>query len=417
MDDTHGHPIRSPPDLADLAWEGEWSVQMCRGFTGITGMNELATAFDQARTAEPRQRAAPHPTSMKHHILAAVREDRILIFLTLLYLLSGVVVAWILDTDRLVYVRLYSDDFMTITLCYMVGFVCLHAFAVMIRPKRNVSLFRQCWERVKENYLDPRRLWGFVIVMLILPQFMGMFGSYKQGISLINPFRWDRTFMRADYWLHGGNHPWELLQPILGYPVITAFINHCYHVWLFLMLGVVIWQAWNPDRLARMRFLVSFMLMWMLLGSVLAATLSSGGPCYYDRLVGEEGPYLPLLAYLDQADEHYRLLSIDVREQLWMSHVTGNVDRIRGITAMPSMHVAAAVLLALAGWSAGRVPGILLTIFAVLIQLGSVHLAWHYAIDGYVSTILVIALWFTVDWALKRYSRLGRELPKPATTL
>ncbi|MCV5838215.1 phosphatase PAP2 family protein, partial [Escherichia coli] len=40
--------------------------------------------------------------------------------------------------------------------------------------------------------------------------------------------------------------------------------------------------------------------------------------------------------------------------------------------------------------------------FAILIQIGSVHLGWHYAIDGYVGTLLTVLLWKIVGWFIKR---------------
>jgi hypothetical protein len=67
------------------------------------------------------------------------------------------------------------------------------------------------------------------------------------------------------------------------------------------------------------------------------------------------------------------------------------------------MHVAIPVLLAGTGWRIHRVAGWALTVFAVLILLGSVHLAWHYAVDGYVSIVAVPLLWWLVD---RMYDRL-----------
>jgi hypothetical protein len=37
-----------------------------------------------------------------------------------------------------------------------------------------------------------------------------------------------------------------------------------------------------------------------------------------------------------------------------------------------------------------------MTALAVVTFLGSVHLAWHYAVDGYASAIFVTAAWFGV---------------------
>ena len=52
---------------------------------------------------------------------------------------------------------------------------------------------------------------------------------------------------------------------------------------------------------------------------------------------------------------------------------------------MPSMHVAGAMLFALLGWRTHRLLGIVLSINVTLILIATVHLAWHYALDGYIA--------------------------------
>ena len=44
----------------------------------------------------------------------------------------------------------------------------------------------------------------------------------------------------------------------------------------------------------------------------------------------------------------------------------------------------------------------LLTAFAVVIQVGSVHLGWHYAVDGYIGARLTLAVWLGVGWVMKK---------------
>lgn len=63
------------------------------------------------------------------------------------------------------------------------------------------------------------------------------------------------------------------------------------------------------------------------------------------------------------------------------------------MSAMPSLHVGMAILFALVGWAHHRLLGLALAVFAVLTLIGAVHLAWHYAVDGYVAALVVIVLW------------------------
>ncbi|WP_191600827.1 phosphatase PAP2 family protein [Marinomonas algicola] len=41
--------------------------------------------------------------------------------------------------------------------------------------------------------------------------------------------------------------------------------------------------------------------------------------------------------------------------------------------------------------------------YALIIMVGSVHLAWHYALDGYFALILTTIIWFSVKTILKRF--------------
>ena len=67
---------------------------------------------------------------------------------------------------------------------------------------------------------------------------------------------------------------------------------------------------------------------------------------------------------------------------------------------MPSMHVALTTLFALVCWGTKRWIGILMSFYALIILIGSVHLAWHYAIDGYAGALGMIAIWWVVGRVL-----------------
>jgi hypothetical protein len=92
--------------------------------------------------------------------------------------------------------------------------------------------------------------------------------------------------------------------------------------------------------------------------------------------------------YLHAANEVGVVWAVKVQDGLWQAHLAGTYDLGRGISAMPSIHVSAAVLFALLAWRVDRRLGIAFTIYAAVIMIGSVHLAWHYAIDGYLSVAL-----------------------------
>jgi hypothetical protein len=207
--------------------------------------------------------------------------------------------------------------------------------------------------------------------------------------------------------LHGGFHPWQLLQPMLEQPLITSSISFLYNLWFFVMFTVVLWQAWSQNLYIRMRFLWSFVLLWVLLGTIAAILLSSAGPCYYGRVTGLPDPYAPLMDYLRHVSRTYPVWALGTQEQLWLGYKTGGTHLVGGISAMPSLHIATSVLFALVGWKASPYLGIALTFFAIVIQIGSVHLGWHYAIDGYFAAVCSIGIWWTVGTVLRR-ARYGQ---------
>jgi membrane-associated phospholipid phosphatase len=173
------------------------------------------------------------------------------------------------------------------------------------------------------------------------------------------------------------------------------------------------WLVFCRERAAlRMQFLLSFVLSWALLGNVMAVLFSSAGPCYYGLLQGGPDPYAGLLQYLHQADREMPLLALRVQALLWQDYVQHTSISGLAISSMPSMHVASAVLLALLGWRLNRAAGIALTAFAVLILLGSVHLGWHYAVDGYAGALGAALLWHLVGRLQGRAAATAR----PAST-
>ena len=79
-----------------------------------------------------------------------------------------------------------------------------------------------------------------------------------------------------------------------------------------------------------------------------------------------------------------------------------------GIAAAPSLHIGVAVLQALMAWKISPLLGRILTVYAVIILIGSVHLGWHYAVDGYMAIIFAILIWLGVGRLLDIHPLFGR---------
>ena len=119
----------------------------------------------------------------------------------------------------------------------------------------------------------------------------------------------------------------------------------------------------------------------MLGGSLMAILFSSAGPVYYERLTGD-AVYVPLTDMLAALHAETHLLAVETIEILWQGHL-GNPDFPElGISAFPSLHLGIATTIACFAFTFGRAWGIAGTLFTAAILFGSVHLGWHYLVDG-----------------------------------
>lgn len=258
------------------------------------------------------------------------------------------------------------------------------------------------WRRARAGALANDRVLGALVATICVALVINLFSSWKLAIPRVQPFAWDESFHRLDVALHGGRMPWEWLQPLLGRVGATRFLDGVYLMWHPVVgLGVAA-VVWSGEHRLRMRFLVTFTLCWLLLGAVAAMAFSSAGPCYWVPVVGGPDPYAGLFEYLRAADGVAPLAALRIQEGLWARYATGAGGAYSGISAMPSLHVAIPVLFVVAAlawrrrWLAGAAAA-----FAALTLLGSVHLGWHYAVDGYAGAAGAGMLW----WAAGRVKR------------
>jgi hypothetical protein len=298
-------------------------------------------------------------------------------------------------------VLLLLEGFLTSLLMGPIFALSAYALFVMVckRPRRLIRYLRLH----VQSFMSRQRLIHALPALLLLPLFTTSFTIAKTAVPLLHPYDWDRRLAAADQLLHGGVQPWVWLQALAGYPIVTAILNLAYHLWFFIMFATVYWLMFSTERpLLRMQFLLSFVLSWILLGNVMAVLLSSAGPCYYHLVASGPDPYAPLMQYLHQADRHIPVLALRVQDLLWQGYRQHLGVSGMTISAMPSMHVASSVLLALLGWRLRPAAGIALTIFALLILAGSIHLGWHYAVDGYAGAAGAIAIWLLVGRLQRR---------------
>ncbi len=359
--------------------------------------------------------------ALKRAALGAVRlslrDHALLALFCLVYL--AVVVSVLAAYDRPTnFFRYYVIEALS-PLVLAVAFLCFgHVLThlVHVRPLRVRALLASI---VDDERLALPRVVYLALPVLLFPLVRSVFTLFKAAIPALHPYSWDRTWMAVDRWLHFGHDPWALLHPVLGYPLVTSVISYLYGLWIAVTYVIVYWQIFSVKNPAlRMRYLLSFVALWAFLGSGMAVAFASVGPCFFDPILGEPGAYGELMAYLRAANDVFPNFALPIQDHLLESYQSGRSDFADGISAMPSLHVAIVVLEALWGWQVNRRLGVVLTLYAGLVMVGSVHLGWHYAVDGYVSALGAVVVWWgagkVVRWWPPRFGTVAPVWPASA---
>ncbi len=266
-------------------------------------------------------------------------------------------------------------------------------YTVVVREKAERPLAAVA-ARLRACAFDFRWQADSVLRFLLAALFIASAGYLKELITVLQPFAWDEAFAKLDRWLHFGVDPWRLLMPVAGSFEATWALNMVYHAWFFAIYFCVFVACFAGGRVG-MAFLVGFALTFAIGGNLLATIFSSAGPVYYERL-GLGADFVPLMAHLETLSEFGHLPALDVQAHLWSAYETNGGHA--AISAMPSMHVATSVLMACFAFRHSPVAGWVMSTFAAAIMVGSVHLGWHYAVDGYLGALVA---WLCWRWGLR----------------
>lgn len=329
--------------------------------------------------------------STRHYISAIL----LLLLLALLYAAIVYAVAEIRPGTHKVRADKYMYSVFWIYGVTLAFFLLVYPVFVMtfVRPRKLVGYLRDGY---RWHLFSKERVLFSYPVLVVIPLVQSIFSSFKTEIPNLNAFWFDEPLYRLDRAMFLGNDPWRALQHIIGDPAVTRAIDFLYHpVWLSLLVITVLFHALGRHSLEiRLRFFLTYIIVWAILGSALATLLSSAGPCYFTRITGQPSPYADLMGYLYSVKaDGVALSAVRLQEMLWNCYVKSTLEYGTGISAMPSIHIAAAALFALGMRKAYPVLEKLLYCYAFIIWVGSVHLGWHYASDGLVSVLCVIAVW------------------------
>lgn len=205
---------------------------------------------------------------------------------------------------------------------------------------------------------------------------LGFLTAFKTAIPTINPFWLDRHLLEAERAIFGTD-PWRVSHALLGRA--TPAIDVFYALWFpaqSIVLCAILFQRPSEHKT---RVLISYALFWILLGIVAAVSLSSVGPIFFDRLTGSN-------EFSGLKDIHAPVAKA-MSDLLWSAYATHSTMVGNGISAMPSLHVV------IAAWMALAIRKRVMWLYVAAIWVASVHLGWHYVLDGLAGIVGALVIW------------------------
>ena len=295
-------------------------------------------------------------------------------------------------SSAVIYDPMFLQVYIGTTKTFLMGAVIYVFFKVMVfgadvpRGER----IRRAWQ----NASWPELLGlGTIPPLIFLFTTMRIFKSYKPHLPDIVPFNWDPEFITLDRMLFGGYDGWEWTHAFLYEPWMTASIDRLYVLWFPIVITCVCATAVSPlNSKTRLTFLMTFILNWGIVGCLFATVFSSAGPVFVNR-ISEDTSFVPMLLRLREIHATEYLFTVEGIDFLWEGHVGVEGVVPFGITAFPSLHVCISALIYYYLRACSRVLGWLGFVFLALILLGSVHLGWHYLVDGIAGIALCYVHW------------------------
>ena len=231
--------------------------------------------------------------------------------------------------------------------------------------------------------------------------FQGAFTTIKTALPLWNGgFPYDVLHANIDRALHFGTDPWRYLLAAAGDDVVRAGVEWNYNQGWFIFCYAtlfVVCVSYATSGL-RTRYLVCYMLVWIIVGNILAGLFLSAGPAFYGHVTGDSARFGEQLAFLAASGDSAHSAT-KVQTYLWHFYENETGGLGSGISAFPIMHIGLVTLNSLFISEASRRWGTAAFAYVGVVLVSSVYLAWHYAIDGYVAIAVTVAVYYAAKRA------------------
>ena len=277
----------------------------------------------------------------------------------------------------------YAPVFVLALVQFLALYAIFRGFWLFFK-KLDKEIFGPVWRKeLRHEYASPQRILDLLHVFIALQLMLSVHAIIKQAIFLINPRLYDEWLEAVDVVLHAGYNPAFLAREYFSAPWLGAFIDSSYLFWYQTQLPCFAIFILTRNRKLFESFFLAYFGLW-LIGGLLALLIPSWGPIYYrpELFSGLHKPHADVL-----------------QAKLWTDNLLFlqnpslfKAQSFEGIAAFPSLHVGVVALFSFFLFRVHWGFGMLMGAYALLVQLGSVVLGWHYAIDGYFSALLAVIL-------------------------
>lgn len=236
---------------------------------------------------------------------------------------------------------------------------------------------------------------SFVFGTLLVTMQMAVLTWTKIMLPMAVPFWAGPYLARFDQILFLGSQPWRVAESIFGWA--GRVIDLAYITWLPIKFATLAFLFLMPESSRKSRLLLTYFLIvgFTAIGQYL---LSSAGPIFFARLgFGDRYSQLPIEPWVAATSAY-----------LWNQYQTMGSDVGAGISAMPSLHVAISLWIALVIREYfPRFAAIGFFYFATIV-VGSVMLGWHFFADDLAATAIAMLSWSIAGrrWHLAASPRL-----------
>ena len=264
--------------------------------------------------------------------------------------------------------------------------------------------FRQGEEHPTRRLLsESPRFTGFAVGVILVALQIGVLTWTKVMLPIASSFWADPFLANIDHAIFR-DEPWRIAYAKFGWA--ASFIDTAYVSWAPVKLAALSLLVSLPESPVKSRALLAYFLLMAMVATG-QYVLPSAGPILYAQMgFGDRFAALPLKPWVEAAKTY-----------LWQAYLEGGGRIGTGISAMPSLHVAIALWIALVVWAYRPRLFLLAFFYFVLILVGSVLLGWHYAVDGFAAIAISLLAWHLAGLpqrskgALRRFE-LGSTWPR-----